>query len=315
MAAAGRRWAAGGADAVQLIDAELRPRWVVWSGETAAALAASGVRLATCWDISAVHRLLFGGWRADPGWAWAHLHDLAPATIPARRGRPGRSVRAGRGRRPRRSGAAGRPPAAGLGERWLGGQPSTALPLGGAGRHGGRAAAGGAGPAGGPADGPGHGAIRIYGRIAVRGTVGRRAADGPVRRRGGPGGVRRPAPAHRGRGGQEPGGARRWGAAARTAGGRRRFAQPGPGAHPTGPGGRGCSRHPGVAAAHPPRRSSAGRRAAGVAQGGTDRHHLRLRVAGHPSRSRRPATWHLDRIGWRGRPDDRLRRPAQHARP
>ena len=120
--------------------------------------------------------------------------------------------------------------------RWLGGQPSAALPLGGAGRHGGRAAAGGAGPAGGPADGPGHGAIRIYGRIAVRGTVGRRAADGPVRRRGGPGGVRRPAPAHRGRGGQEPGGARRRGAAARTAGGRRRFAQPGPGAHPTGPG-------------------------------------------------------------------------------
>jgi len=83
MAAAGRRWAVGGADAVQLIDAELRPRWVVWSGETAAALAASDVLLATCWDISAVHRLLFGGWRADPGWAWAHLHDLAPATIPA----------------------------------------------------------------------------------------------------------------------------------------------------------------------------------------------------------------------------------------
>ncbi len=85
LAAAGGRWPVppGGAGAVRLIDAELRPRWVVWSSETATALAASDVRLATCWDISAVHRLLSGGWRADPGWVWAHLRDLAPATIPA----------------------------------------------------------------------------------------------------------------------------------------------------------------------------------------------------------------------------------------
>ena len=91
LAAAGGRWPVdaedpvAAANTVRLIDAELRPRWVVWSGETAAALAARDVRLATCWDISAVHRLLFGGWQADPGWVWAHLHDLAPATIPAGR--------------------------------------------------------------------------------------------------------------------------------------------------------------------------------------------------------------------------------------
>ena len=71
------------AAAVGRADEALRPRWVVWSGETAAGLAERGVRLATCWDIAAVHRLLFGGWRADPGWVWAHLRDLDPETIPA----------------------------------------------------------------------------------------------------------------------------------------------------------------------------------------------------------------------------------------
>src|SRR6266700_3238644 len=64
-------------------DEELRPRWVLWSGQTAARLADAGVRLATCWDIAAVHRLLFGGWRADPGWAWARLRGLAADTMPA----------------------------------------------------------------------------------------------------------------------------------------------------------------------------------------------------------------------------------------
>ena len=64
-------------------DEALRPRWVVWSGQTAARLAAGGVRLATCWDITAAHRLLFGGWRADPGWAWARLQGLAADTLPA----------------------------------------------------------------------------------------------------------------------------------------------------------------------------------------------------------------------------------------
>ena len=63
-------------------DEALRPRWVVWSGQTAARLAADGIRLATCWDIAAAHRLLFGGWHADPGWAWARLRGLATDTLP-----------------------------------------------------------------------------------------------------------------------------------------------------------------------------------------------------------------------------------------
>jgi DNA polymerase I len=70
-------------------DAQLRPRWAVWSGQTAAHLVgegggeAGGIRLATCWDIAAAHRLLFGGWRADPGWAWAQIQGLATETMPA----------------------------------------------------------------------------------------------------------------------------------------------------------------------------------------------------------------------------------------
>ena len=69
--------------AVGRLDEQLRPRWVCWSNATASALAARGVRLATCWDIVAVHRLLRGGWRADTGRVWAQLHGLDHHTMPA----------------------------------------------------------------------------------------------------------------------------------------------------------------------------------------------------------------------------------------
>jgi DNA polymerase I len=60
-------------------DGEVRPRWVVWSAAvTAVPLVSRGVRLATCWDVAAVHRLLSGGWRADPAVAWASTHGLTP---------------------------------------------------------------------------------------------------------------------------------------------------------------------------------------------------------------------------------------------
>ncbi len=70
------------AAAVAGLEAALRPRWVWWSQATAAPLVAAGVRLAACWDLVSVHRLLFGGWRADPARVWAHLHDLDPAALP-----------------------------------------------------------------------------------------------------------------------------------------------------------------------------------------------------------------------------------------
>jgi len=84
LAAADSSWAiTDAALAIGQADAELRPRWVLWSGQSAGQLAAAGVRLATCWDITAAHRLLFGGWRADPGWAWACARELDTGSVPA----------------------------------------------------------------------------------------------------------------------------------------------------------------------------------------------------------------------------------------
>jgi DNA polymerase-1 len=70
------------ATVVRQIEDELRPRWVVWSSDTAGVLVAAGLRIATCWDVVAVHRLIAGGWWADPARAWAQAHDLDPAGLP-----------------------------------------------------------------------------------------------------------------------------------------------------------------------------------------------------------------------------------------
>jgi DNA polymerase-1 len=64
-------------------DEKVRPRWVVWSQETTQELVGRGVRVATGWDVAAVHRLLFGGWRADRAYAWACLHGQRPEDVPA----------------------------------------------------------------------------------------------------------------------------------------------------------------------------------------------------------------------------------------
>ncbi len=65
------------------IDEALRPQWVWWSNETARQLIDAGVRVSKCWDLSAVHRLIFGGWASEPSRVWAMLHDLSTAAIPA----------------------------------------------------------------------------------------------------------------------------------------------------------------------------------------------------------------------------------------
>lgn len=64
-------------------DEAFRPRWATWSQETARRLVAGGVRVATCWDIAAVHRLTHGGFRADPGYVWACLRGLPADKVPA----------------------------------------------------------------------------------------------------------------------------------------------------------------------------------------------------------------------------------------
>src|SRR5690606_7686408 len=87
MAAAGRRLAVPAADAdpasvVDEVERVLRPRWVWWDAGTAVRLVAAGVRVATCWDLAAVDRLLHGGWRGDPAAVWAGARRRARAAAP-----------------------------------------------------------------------------------------------------------------------------------------------------------------------------------------------------------------------------------------
>jgi DNA polymerase I len=76
-----REWRASAGE-IARADAEVRPRWVVWSQETARWLVAAGVRVGSCWDVAAVHRVLSGGWRADPGYVWACLHGAEAPPLP-----------------------------------------------------------------------------------------------------------------------------------------------------------------------------------------------------------------------------------------
>jgi DNA polymerase I len=70
------------AQQVLLADSEIRPRWVMWSQDTARRLVGDGVRVTTSWDVAAVHRLVYGRWRADPEYVWARLHGVPDDQIP-----------------------------------------------------------------------------------------------------------------------------------------------------------------------------------------------------------------------------------------
>lgn len=62
------------------------PRWAVASaGSGLARMLAVGVAVARAWDVAEAHRLLFGGWRADPAYAWACLRGLDPGGMPRAR--------------------------------------------------------------------------------------------------------------------------------------------------------------------------------------------------------------------------------------
>jgi DNA polymerase-1 len=67
---------------IRLVEEVIRPRWVLWSNDTVAPLIEAGVRIATCWDVAAVHRLLFGGWSVDPARSWAQANGLDVDMIP-----------------------------------------------------------------------------------------------------------------------------------------------------------------------------------------------------------------------------------------
>lgn len=59
------------------LESQGRPRWVWWSArEVVPRLWPAGLVPDRSWDVAEVHRLLAGGWEADPATAWAHVHGL-----------------------------------------------------------------------------------------------------------------------------------------------------------------------------------------------------------------------------------------------
>jgi DNA polymerase-1 len=57
-------------------------RWVWWDKRTASELIRRGIRPARGWDLSAVHRLIVGGWHSGPAMVWAHAAGLSSDSIP-----------------------------------------------------------------------------------------------------------------------------------------------------------------------------------------------------------------------------------------
>lgn len=75
--------ATGLPELVTALDRDHRLRWVVWSAEDVLpSLVAAGVRVARAWDVAEAHRLLHGGWEADPGRCWAAAHGIPLDSVP-----------------------------------------------------------------------------------------------------------------------------------------------------------------------------------------------------------------------------------------
>jgi DNA polymerase-1 len=64
------------------IEREAGPRWVWWSKSTAWQLVENDIHPTRCWDLAAVHRLLYGGWRTNPAMIWAACQGLDTSGIP-----------------------------------------------------------------------------------------------------------------------------------------------------------------------------------------------------------------------------------------
>ncbi len=58
-------------------------RWVTWSAEAIAPLVTARAPLDRTWDLAEAHRLLHGGWAADPTLVWAAAHGLDPSAAPS----------------------------------------------------------------------------------------------------------------------------------------------------------------------------------------------------------------------------------------
>ncbi|WP_432542817.1 DNA polymerase [Kineococcus sp. SYSU DK002] len=87
LAIPGRSWpvpTAEPATVLAALEAEFAPRWTWWSAASAVGRAGP-VHLARCHDLAAVHRLLEGGAREDPGAVWAAAHGRTPPPPPSHR--------------------------------------------------------------------------------------------------------------------------------------------------------------------------------------------------------------------------------------
>jgi DNA polymerase I len=66
------------------IEQQVKPRWLWWSPPFADLSGpARHVDVAMCWDLSAVHRLIFGGWKTDPARIWSSLQGLNADSLPS----------------------------------------------------------------------------------------------------------------------------------------------------------------------------------------------------------------------------------------
>src|SRR4051794_10881124 len=74
---------ADAAPIIRVIEEAIQPRWVTWSSDTLTSLVEAGIGVSAGWDVAAVHRLLFGGWHAEPALTWARIHGLATGSIPS----------------------------------------------------------------------------------------------------------------------------------------------------------------------------------------------------------------------------------------
>ncbi|HET6909860.1 MAG TPA: hypothetical protein VFH54_11020, partial [Mycobacteriales bacterium] len=60
-------------------EANVHRRRIWWNArDDAPSLLDAGEEIATCWDLGAVGRVLYGGSRDDPPATWAHAHGLEP---------------------------------------------------------------------------------------------------------------------------------------------------------------------------------------------------------------------------------------------
>ena len=64
------------------IERNIGPRWVWWSKSTARQLVENDIHPARCWDLAAVHRLLYGEWRTNSATMWATCQGLDTSRIP-----------------------------------------------------------------------------------------------------------------------------------------------------------------------------------------------------------------------------------------